>query len=168
MEAYSTPATPHAPLENPDDLSPPPGRRSPQQSRVVIAILQFEVLIHGAESLKDKRRVVKSIKDRLHREHMVSVAEVAMQESLGVGRLALAAVCMDDQGGGRRAGEVLDTITAKLRSMAAEAGGELGAVSRQVLHGSQLPDGGEGEEAPATLDEDALAKEMLERFDAPE
>jgi uncharacterized protein YlxP (DUF503 family) len=43
---------------------------------MVVGILQIELAIDGSESLKDKRRVVKSLKDRLHREHMVSVAEV--------------------------------------------------------------------------------------------
>lgn len=47
---------------------------------MVVGILQIELAIDGSESLKDKRRVVKSLKDRLHREHMVSVAEVDMQE----------------------------------------------------------------------------------------
>ena len=41
-----------------------------------VGILQFELLIRQSRSLKDKRRVVQSVKDRLHREHQVSVAEV--------------------------------------------------------------------------------------------
>lgn len=44
---------------------------------MVIGILQVELLIEAAMSLKDKRSVVRSLKDRLHREHQVSVAEVA-------------------------------------------------------------------------------------------
>lgn len=43
---------------------------------MIVGILQIELTIDGAESLKDKRRVVASLKDRLHREHQVSVAEV--------------------------------------------------------------------------------------------
>lgn len=43
---------------------------------MVVGILQVELSIDGAQSLKDKRRVVSSLKDRLHREHQVSVAEV--------------------------------------------------------------------------------------------
>ena len=41
-----------------------------------IAVLQFDLSIHDAESLKDKRRIVQSLKDRLHRDHLVSIAEV--------------------------------------------------------------------------------------------
>ena len=47
---------------------------------MVIGILQVELTIDAADSLKDKRRVVKSLKDRLHREHQVSVAEVGTQD----------------------------------------------------------------------------------------
>jgi len=42
---------------------------------MVIGILQIELRIGDAASLKDKRRVVSSLKDRLHREHLVAVAE---------------------------------------------------------------------------------------------
>ncbi|MEX0774073.1 MAG: DUF503 domain-containing protein [Phycisphaeraceae bacterium] len=43
---------------------------------MIIGVLQVELMIHQAQSLKDKRRVVMSIKDRLHHDHQVSVAEV--------------------------------------------------------------------------------------------
>lgn len=43
---------------------------------MVVGILQLELFIEGATSLKDKRRVVRSLKDRLHNEHRVSVAEI--------------------------------------------------------------------------------------------
>jgi uncharacterized protein YlxP (DUF503 family) len=97
---------------------------------MVIGILQFELLIHGAQSLKDKRRVVLSVKDRLHREHQVSVAEVALQDNMSVARLGLALVGTD----GRYVGQTLDRITAKLRAL---TDAELGDVSREVLHDPQ-------------------------------
>jgi uncharacterized protein YlxP (DUF503 family) len=56
-----------------------------------VGILQFELVIPGSRSLKDKRRVVKSLKDRLHRAHLVSVAEVG---ALDHHRLALMGVSM--------------------------------------------------------------------------
>ena len=43
---------------------------------MVIGIVQARLSIDGAQSLKDKRRVVASLKAKLHREHQVSVAEV--------------------------------------------------------------------------------------------
>lgn len=97
-----------------------------------IAILQFELLIHGAESIKDKRRVVKSVKDRLHRDHLVSVAEVAHLDNPRIAGMALSAVNRD----GRYLQGMLDTIVGKLRAL---HDAELGEVSREVLHGDQLP-----------------------------
>lgn len=123
---------------------------------MVIGILQFELLIHDCESLKDKRRVVMSVKDRLYREHRVSVAEVAAQDALNLAVLGLACVCTD----GARAGHVLDQISTKLRAV---PGAELGSCTRQVIHGTQLP-----ETAGPDDGDETLAREMLARFDDPE
>ncbi len=43
---------------------------------MTIGVLQLELSIGDAMSLKDKRRVVKSLKDRIANGHNVSVAEV--------------------------------------------------------------------------------------------
>jgi uncharacterized protein YlxP (DUF503 family) len=43
---------------------------------MVVGVLQVEIRIPDAFSLKDKRRVVKSIKDRIAHAHNVSIAEV--------------------------------------------------------------------------------------------
>ena len=43
---------------------------------MVVGVLQVEVTVPDAMSLKDKRRVIKSIKDRIAHAHNVSVAEV--------------------------------------------------------------------------------------------
>lgn len=43
---------------------------------MVVGVLTFRLAIFEALSLKDKRRVVKSLKDRLAARHNVSVAEV--------------------------------------------------------------------------------------------
>lgn len=43
---------------------------------MTIGVLQVEISITDAMSLKDKRRVVKSIKDRIAHAHNVSIAEV--------------------------------------------------------------------------------------------
>ena len=122
---------------------------------MVVGILQFELLIHGAESIKDKRRVVRSVKDRLHREHQVSVAEVAAQDKLNIAVLGLACVGTD----GARVAEVLDHVTEKLRAV---PDAELGEVSRQILHGSEI------EAAASEPDADAIAREMLAHFDEPD
>ena len=122
---------------------------------MVVGVMQFEILIAGAESLKDKRRVVRSVRDRLHREHQVSVAEVAAHESLGRAVMGVSCVCTD----GKRAGDVLDAISIKLMKL---TDGELGATLREI----RKPDfeGREGHE-PAPIDEVAIATELLDHFD---
>lgn len=97
-----------------------------------IAVLQFDLLIHGAQSLKDKRRVVRSVKDRLHREHLVSVAEVRHLEDHARAGMALAAVNPD----ARYLQGVIDSITEKLRKL---PDASLGACERDLISGQQLP-----------------------------
>ena len=78
---------------------------------MIIGVLQIELRIHDADSLKDKRRVVNSVKDRLHREHQVSVAEVSAQENSGLAVLGVAMAASD----ATYCRSVLDKIVTKLR-----------------------------------------------------
>ena len=43
---------------------------------MTVGVLQLELSIPSAFSLKDKRQVVKSLKDRIAHAHNVSIAEV--------------------------------------------------------------------------------------------
>ena len=43
---------------------------------MTVGVLQVEISVTDAMSLKDKRRVVKSLKDRIANGHNVSIAEV--------------------------------------------------------------------------------------------
>jgi len=120
-----------------------------------VGILQFELVIPGAESLKDKRRVVRSVKDRLHREHLVSIAEIG---ALDHHRLALMGLAVVSNSAGH-VSTVLDRVIAKLRALH-EA--ELGHLQRDVLQGDQLPAG--PDEAPLwTEDERRQAPGAMER-----
>jgi hypothetical protein len=58
---------------------------------MVVGVLQLELSIGDAMSLKDKRRVVKSIKDRIAHGHNVSVAEVG---ALDLHRTAIIGIAM--------------------------------------------------------------------------
>lgn len=78
-----------------------------------LGLLQFEIFIDDAHSLKDKRRVVKSLKDRLHRDHLVAVAEVGDQQVWNRALLGLAAVSAD----GAYLRGVLEAIVRKLQSL---------------------------------------------------
>lgn len=79
---------------------------------MVIGILQVELAIDAADSLKDKRRVIAGLKDRLHREHQVSVAEVGTQDAHRTATLGMAVVST----GVPHCQGVLDGILNKLRS----------------------------------------------------
>ena len=78
---------------------------------MVVGILQVELSIDWSESLKDKRRVVSSVKQRLHREYMVSIAEVATLESHRVATLGMSIA----SNSAAHAQSVLDRIVQKLR-----------------------------------------------------
>jgi uncharacterized protein YlxP (DUF503 family) len=121
---------------------------------MVLGILQFDLVIPGSESLKDKRRVVRSVKDRLHRDHMVSVAEVGLLETLDVARLGLALVGSD----GQRVGQTLDRILSKLSAWPTA---QLAGVSRQLVQGT----GGTDTPTATSLPDDAdeINREMLAR-----
>ena len=43
---------------------------------MIVGVLKIELVIYEARSLKDKRRVVKSVKDRIRSAFNVSIAEV--------------------------------------------------------------------------------------------
>ncbi len=62
---------------------------------MTIGVLQLELSIGDAMSLKDKRRVVKSLKDRIAHGHNVSVAEVGALDEHRRSVLAVAMVSND-------------------------------------------------------------------------
>jgi hypothetical protein len=62
---------------------------------VTIGLLTIDLLIPGSRSLKDKRRVVKSLKEQLRSRFNTSIAEVEPKEHWGRARLA-ACVVGDD------------------------------------------------------------------------
>jgi len=62
---------------------------------MIVGILQIEIAIDGATCLKDKRRVVNSLKDKLHRQHQVSVAEVGNPEAFTTATLGIAMAASD-------------------------------------------------------------------------
>ncbi len=66
---------------------------------MVISVIQFIIEIPGANSLKDKRRIVKSIKDRLIQRYKLSVAEVDNQDSIRTAHIAAVIVSNSKQHG---------------------------------------------------------------------
>ena len=62
-----------------------------------VGLLHLDVVVDQAMSLKDKRRIVKSFKDRLGHSFNVSVAEVDQLDSLRRATLAVAMVGNDSR-----------------------------------------------------------------------
>ncbi len=65
---------------------------------MVIGLLTIRISIPEARSLKDKRRVVRSLKDRVLNRMNVSVAEVGDQDLWQVAELAFVTVAADAAG----------------------------------------------------------------------
>jgi uncharacterized protein YlxP (DUF503 family) len=73
---------------------------------VVVGIASWELHLNGCRSLKDKRRVVKSLKDRLHSRFNVSVAETDHQDKWQRAELTCCVVAADR----RHAESVLSSV----------------------------------------------------------
>lgn len=83
---------------------------------MTIGLLQMDFMIPGARSLKDKRRVVKSLKDQLRNKYNCSVAEVEYLELWSRARIAICVV----SGESRHANTQLNEI-AKYAMLRADA-----------------------------------------------
>jgi uncharacterized protein YlxP (DUF503 family) len=64
---------------------------------MVVAVAVFEIHIPHAQSLKEKRMVVKSLRDRIRNRFEVSAAEVGLQELHQRARLGVAIVSGDEK-----------------------------------------------------------------------
>jgi len=62
---------------------------------MVVGVAVWELMLPGCESLKDKRQVVKGLKDRLHARFNVSAAETAHQDAHGRAQIAVSVVSND-------------------------------------------------------------------------
>jgi hypothetical protein len=72
----------------------------------VVAIALLELHLPEAASLKDKRRVVKSLVDRVHQRYRVSIAETAFHDLHQRAELGIAIVSHSESNGER----VLETV----------------------------------------------------------
>ena len=119
---------------------------------MVIGVLQFELIVPGAESLKDKRAVVRSVRDKLSRELRISVAEVGAHDNPTVAMMGAALVATD----GPRAHELLDKAWNRLKEL---RDGQIGSVRREIIVPTREEDA-----PPHEPDAEALQQEMLEHY----
>ena len=59
---------------------------------MIVGTLEIEILLHESSSLKEKRMIIKSIKDKIFKKYKVAVAEVGFLEKWQHSALAFAAV----------------------------------------------------------------------------
>jgi len=78
---------------------------------MIVGCIRVRLLVREAKSLKDKRRVVRSIKDRLRNAFNVSVAEIDSQDHRQLIVLGIAMVGSDS----RELTSALDRIVDALR-----------------------------------------------------
>lgn len=77
---------------------------------MVVGVLHVECSLPGTQSLKDKRRILRSLLDRLHHRFHVAVAEVDHQDSWRRAGLAVACVSTD----ARHADQVLARVASEI------------------------------------------------------
>lgn len=77
---------------------------------MIIGTCEIELLIPGSRSLKGKRFILKSLKDRLHHRFNVSVAEVDGHDLWQRGILGIAMVSTDVQHADRVLSEVVNFV----------------------------------------------------------
>ncbi len=81
---------------------------------MVVGVIGWEIQVFEAQSLKEKRRVVKSLKDRLRNRFNVSVAETGQQDNWQRAELTACIVATDR----RQAESVLDRADALVEGSA--------------------------------------------------
>ena len=91
-----------------------------------IGVLTLQLQINGSHSLKDKRRVTRSLKDPLHRHHNVSVAEIDCQDTWQRALIAVVTVSQEQS----RVKEILEQIE---REVVRLLGGDLVSCEIEVL-----------------------------------
>lgn len=77
----------------------------------MIGLLEVELFNNGSRSLKDKRRELKRLIDRMHNEFNVAVAEIEGQDTWQRTKLAMAVVSND----ARHNSQVLERIVSEIR-----------------------------------------------------
>ena len=73
---------------------------------MVVTVVTWELSIPGCSSLKEKRMVVRSLKDRIRNKFNLSVAETGHQDGLTRAELSVALVATDQ----RFADSVIDKV----------------------------------------------------------
>ena len=74
---------------------------------MVVGILSIKVVMRSSRSLKDKRRIIKSLKDRIRNKFNVSVSEIEDQDNHKCSKIGVAMVATDRQYVNRRLSSIM-------------------------------------------------------------
>jgi uncharacterized protein len=77
---------------------------------MVVGISSFELHLPSCRSLKDKRRVVKSLIERIHQRYRISIAETDHHDLLQRAEISLAVVAQNDDEAEKMLDQVRDLI----------------------------------------------------------
>ena len=103
-----------------------------------VGVALFEIFIGHARSLKDKRSVVRSIRDGIRSRHRVSVAEVAHQDLHQRSRIAVSLVSNEQSVVDRKLSEISDDIAERGDSELTDWTSEILPFDEHVSLGSGL------------------------------
>jgi uncharacterized protein YlxP (DUF503 family) len=95
---------------------------------MVVGILRLSVEVPGAMSLKDKRAVIRSLRDRIQAKFHLAVAEVGNLDDHRHGEIGVA--CLSN--GARHADEILNHVVDFAHSAIGD--GVISDVSTEILH----------------------------------
>ncbi len=83
----------------------------------MVGISVFELHFPGARSLKEKRKVVKSLVDRIHRRFRVSIAETDLHDLHQRAEISIAAVALSESEGRRLMDAIREMIDGEPEAM---------------------------------------------------
>lgn len=96
-----------------------------------LGLVTCELVVPGARSLKEKRRSVRSLVDRMHRRHRVSVAETGYHDLHQRGEISIAVVAGSEAD--------VDRLLASLRGMTDDLhDAQVARWEEQVMDGHQV------------------------------
>ena len=77
---------------------------------MLVLRLTLQLRLHAADSLKEKRRVVRSVKERLRQRFHVAVAEVGSHDQYRIAEIGVAAVAAERRELDRLLGRITDFL----------------------------------------------------------
>ena len=80
---------------------------------MVVGVSVFELQVPAARGLKEKRKVIKSLIDRIHRRFRVSIAETDLHDLHQRAEISIAVVAQNEHDGQRLMDAIRDLIEAE-------------------------------------------------------